>query len=33
MGTKFMPCKEASLPEAKRKAILETRDGGLSTVK
>lgn len=33
MGTKFMPCKEAGTPEVKKKAILETRDGGLSTVK
>lgn len=33
MGTKFMPAKEASTPDAKKQAILETRDGGVSTVK
>lgn len=33
MGTKFIPCNEAAASEAKKKAILETRDGGLCTVK
>lgn len=33
MGTKFMPAKEANTPEAKKKAVLETRDGGSTTVK
>lgn len=33
MGTKFMPCKEASASDIKKKAILETSDGGRSTVK
>lgn len=33
MGTKFIPAREASTAEAKRKAILETKDGGNTTVK
>lgn len=33
MGTKFIPAKEADTTEFKRKAVLEARDGGRSTVK
>lgn len=33
MGTKFIPAKESTYPEAKKKAILDTKDGGSSTVK
>ncbi|KAK2615681.1 hypothetical protein N8I77_002419 [Diaporthe amygdali] len=33
MGTKFIPAKESNAPEHNRKAILETRDGGSTTVK
>ncbi|KAJ4407440.1 hypothetical protein N0V82_009930 [Gnomoniopsis sp. IMI 355080] len=33
MGTKFIPAKESIFPEAKKKAILDTKDGGASTVK
>ncbi|KAK7716957.1 hypothetical protein SLS64_000907 [Diaporthe eres] len=33
MGTKFIPAKESLASERGRKAILETRDGGSSTVK
>ncbi|KAH8785517.1 FMN-dependent 2-nitropropane dioxygenase [Diaporthe sp. PMI_573] len=33
MGTKFIPAKEANTSENARKAVLETRDGGSSTVK
>lgn len=33
MGTKFLPAKESTFPEAKKRAILETRDGGATTVK
>lgn len=33
MGTKFLPAKEASWAEEKKKAVLDTRDGGASTVK
>ncbi|KAI3400145.1 hypothetical protein diail_4377 [Diaporthe ilicicola] len=33
MGTKFIPAKESNSPEPGRKAVLETRDGGSSTVK
>lgn len=33
MGTKFMVAKEANTTEAKKKAVLETRDGGRTTVK
>ncbi|KAJ4396035.1 hypothetical protein N0V93_000251 [Gnomoniopsis smithogilvyi] len=33
MGTKFLPSKESVWPEAKKKAVLDTTDGGASTVK
>lgn len=33
MGTKFLPAKESLWAEAKKKAILDTKDGGASTVK
>lgn len=33
MGTKFIPAKESTYPEAKKRAILESKDGGSSTVK
>lgn len=33
MGTMFIPAKESIYPEAKKKAILDTKDGGSSTVK
>lgn len=33
LGTKLIPAKEANTPEAKKKAILETEDGGRTTVK
>lgn len=33
MGTKFIPAKESTYPEVKKKAVLDTKDGGSSTVK
>lgn len=33
MGTKFLPARESRFPEAKKRVVLETTDGGASTVK